>query len=108
MTDSKRPWWADSEAVEAWCDHAEFDTAMAYLDGLAAAIEQRIAYLADDPAVAASSALAALDHATRPPVRFVVESWGGELIHTGRLFAVPEPELMPFQQDDWYERICNG
>ncbi|QFG09442.1 hypothetical protein I5H08_gp045 [Mycobacterium phage Yuna] len=61
MTDSKRPWWADREVVETWVEQQRFDATLAYLGGLTVAVEHRIAYGVDDPAAAASSALARLD-----------------------------------------------
>ncbi|QBP31639.1 hypothetical protein SEA_NIKLAS_57 [Mycobacterium Phage Niklas] len=61
MTDSNRPWWADREVVETWVEQKHFDATLAYLGGLVDTIEHRIAYGVDDPAVAASSALQALD-----------------------------------------------
>ncbi|ASR85258.1 hypothetical protein I5H06_gp46 [Mycobacterium phage SirPhilip] len=61
MTNSKRPWWADRQVVETWVEQRAFDATLAYLDGLAVAVEHRIAYGSDDPAVAAKQALADLD-----------------------------------------------
>lgn len=61
MSNSNRPWWADSEVVEALVEQKHFDATLDYLGGLADAIEHRIAYGVGDPAAAASTALTALD-----------------------------------------------
>ncbi|QWK51387.1 hypothetical protein SEA_STINSON_55 [Mycobacterium phage Stinson] len=78
MTVSNRPWWADSEVVEDLVEAKHFDATLAYLGGLADAIEHRIAYGVDDPAAAASSALRSLRGIHRWPVEF--EVWGGDSI----------------------------
>ncbi|QWY80879.1 hypothetical protein SEA_CHEETODUST_53 [Mycobacterium phage CheetoDust] len=77
MTVSNRPWWADREVVEDLVEQKRFDATLAYLGGLADAIEHRIAYGVDDPAVAASSALRSLREIHRWPVEFAV-TWGGD------------------------------
>ncbi|QAX95595.1 hypothetical protein I5H03_gp051 [Mycobacterium phage Nibb] len=110
MIDANRPWWADRQAVEAYVAETHFDATLDYLDGLAAAVEHQIAYLADDPAVAASSALAKLD-----------ELFVGDRLMVGRLpfdnelqlaltlgadgmnvefQTAPRPEPLPYQQGD--------
>ncbi|UVD40912.1 hypothetical protein [Mycobacterium phage Kashi_VT1] len=76
MTVSNRPWWADREVVEDLVEQKRFDATLAYLDGLADAIEHRIAYGVDDPAAAASSALRSLRRIHRWPVE--IEVWGGD------------------------------
>ncbi|QXO13982.1 hypothetical protein SEA_ILLUMINE_57 [Mycobacterium phage Illumine] len=76
MTVSNRPWWADSEVVEDLVEAKHFDATLAYLGGLADAIEHRIAYGVDDQAAAASSALHSLREIHRWPVEF--EVWGGD------------------------------
>uniref|UniRef100_A0AAU8GPP7 Uncharacterized protein n=1 Tax=Mycobacterium phage Pharb TaxID=3136626 RepID=A0AAU8GPP7_9VIRU len=92
MTDANRPWWADPEAVQFWCEQQQFDATLAYFDGLTKAIEHRIAYAAADPAVAASDALCALDMLWFRP-KVVIGAWGGEAVRN-----LPEP--LPFQLDD--------
>ncbi|AVO25568.1 hypothetical protein SEA_LATERM_55 [Mycobacterium phage LaterM] len=77
MTVNNRPWWADSEVVEDLVEAKHFDATLAYLGGLADAIEHRIAYGVDDPAAAASSALRNLREIHRWPVEFAV-AWGGD------------------------------
>ncbi|AHB79589.1 hypothetical protein PBI_VALIDUS_59 [Mycobacterium phage Validus] len=88
MTDSNRPWWADREVVEVWVEQRHFDATLDYLGGLADTIEHRIAYGVDDPAVAASSALQALDRLWHRP-RVIVETWGGEAVHIERVADDP-------------------
>ncbi|QJD50458.1 hypothetical protein SEA_CHRIS_56 [Mycobacterium phage Chris] len=111
MTDANRPWWADRQAVEAYVEREVHDATLDYLDGLAAAIEQRIAYLSDDPAVAASSALAALDALTdgnritvgrmdMPGTGMTLAlSLGEDGMHC-RMTAAAKPEPLPFQAGD--------
>ncbi|AOZ61386.1 hypothetical protein SEA_TINIBUG_55 [Mycobacterium Phage TiniBug] len=78
MTDSNRPWWADREVVDRVLDEQEHGAAIEYMRALADVIEHRIAYSADDPAAAASSALRKLRGIHRWPVEF--EVWGGDSI----------------------------
>ncbi|QFG14100.1 hypothetical protein I5G97_gp054 [Mycobacterium phage Curiosium] len=81
MSNSNRPWWADSEVVETLVEQKHFDATLDYLGGLAEAIENRIAYGVDDPAAAARSALTALDILWYDPRR-VIETWGGDEVWT--------------------------
>lgn len=115
MTDSKRPWWADREVVETWVEQKRFDATLAYLDGLAEAVEHRIAYGVDDPAVAAKQALDGLD-ALRHENRLVIgrsdfDPRVGELVLTIGVDGLschlspiasrePKREPLPFQRDD--------
>ncbi|AFN37748.1 hypothetical protein FGG44_gp57 [Mycobacterium phage MacnCheese] len=91
LTGPQRPWWADRDAVQFWCEQQQFETTLAYFDGLTNAIEHQIAYAAADPAAAAQASLQALDllwYRTK-----VVEAWGGEAVR-----SLPEP--LPFQAGD--------
>ncbi|AEK09866.1 hypothetical protein FGG30_gp054 [Mycobacterium phage Pixie] len=96
LTGPQRPWWADRDAVQFWCEQQQFEATLAYFDGLTNAIEHQIAYAAADPAVAASDALCALDMIWYRP-RVVVQAWGGEAVQT---LPVLKPEPLPFQLDD--------
>ncbi|ASR86336.1 hypothetical protein SEA_AMOHNITION_56 [Mycobacterium phage Amohnition] len=112
MTDSKRPWWADREVVETWVEQKRFDATLAYLDGLAVAVEHRIAYGVDDSAVAAKQALDGLDalwHNDRlvvarmdfdPSVELLL-TVGEDGVNAHLAAAEPStPEPLPFQRDD--------
>ncbi|QNJ58277.1 hypothetical protein SEA_ELLIE_52 [Mycobacterium phage Ellie] len=108
MSDPNRPWWADREVVEFWVEQRAFDATLAYLDGLAGAVEQKIAYAADDPAVAAKQALADLDrlwHGDRLVVARMAFDESAELLLTvgddgvnAHLAAVEQPRS--YQADD--------
>ncbi|AYR01123.1 hypothetical protein SEA_LEMOND_58 [Mycobacterium phage LeMond] len=111
MIDANRPWWADRAAVEAYVEQRVHDATLDYLGGLVAAIEHRIAYVADDPAEAASSALAALDALTdgnRLTIgRMPLDATGGpQLVLTLGTDGITaeltggRPEPMPFQVGD--------
>ncbi|ASR85067.1 hypothetical protein SEA_PHELPSODU_56 [Mycobacterium phage PhelpsODU] len=93
--DSKRPWWADREVVETWVEQRHFDATLAYLDGLALAVEHRVAYGSDDTHGTAALALSGLDE--------VMQAHGGE----SALDAVIE-----FASQSWgdidIERVWNG
>ncbi|QFG11478.1 hypothetical protein I5G87_gp54 [Mycobacterium phage Ekdilam] len=112
MTDSKRPWWADREVVETWVEQRQFEATLAYLDGLAVAVEHRIAYGVDDSAAAAKHALDRLDAQHdgdrlligRMPLDDSIEivlSLGVDGTNC-RMAKVErtEPEPLPFQRDD--------
>ncbi|UTN93253.1 hypothetical protein SEA_SUNFLOWER1121_61 [Mycobacterium Phage Sunflower1121] len=81
--DSKRPWWADREVVETWVEQKHFDATLAYLDGLALAVEHKIAYSTDDTHGAAALALSGLDevvheggNAIDGVIEFASQPWG--------------------------------
>lgn len=82
MSDPKRPWWADREVVEFWVEQRAFGATLTYLGDLAAAVEQKIAYAADDQAAAARAALDDLDAALHDRRVVIVEAWGGEKVAT--------------------------